>query len=155
MEHLDYYRALCGAWAGEVRFAFSGWPSGLANRVQALMLRTLGWVRMETTLTEVSATEFAHTTRVKRFGVTLFRSEERIALDPDGTRFVLRGQQWDFPGFVSQPIGADGSATTTKASYNFVVMGAPMLQETQIVAEGLAIVQTTSYFRAGTTLRRR
>lgn len=155
MEHLAYYRSLVGAWAGEVRFAFTGWPTGLANRVHALVLRLLGHVRMETTLAEVSDTEFAHTTRVRRLGLTLFRSEERILLDPDGTRFVLRGLQRDFPGWPSRPLEAHGSATRTGATYHFEILGAPMEQVTAIVPDGLALTQVTAFSRAETVLGRR
>lgn len=155
MQHLEYYRSLCGSWTGVVAFAFSGRPAGFANRVQALLLGLLGHVTMNTTLAEVSGTEFAHTTRVKRFGLTLFRSEERIRLAEDGESFVLRGTQADFPGWPSRPLEAKGFATTTSATYHFEVMGAPMQQVTAIVPEGLALTQTTSFFRAETVLRRR
>lgn len=147
--NLHYYRALVGRWSGTfeltVRDRAALARTSWLTRLVGLAATLSGRATMATTLHEVGAGRFHHTTRVSSFGFPLLRSDETITLDADGTGFVIEGWQqllWareDYRGVGS--ISADASS----AHYPIHWLRAPLDQRTRIEAGGLRLTQRTSW----------
>jgi hypothetical protein len=165
---LRYYRALVGAWQGRFSFeltdrvALRAEPVAVRLRVAgyALAQRLAGPDWMSTTLApapEDGAGAFLHTTRVRRLGVTLFSGGERFALRDDGRSFAVAGTQRSWPTLgAGERYSGDGEidAAASGATYRLRWLGAPLLQRTAIVPEGLLLTQETRWSRAQVLLVR-
>jgi hypothetical protein len=146
-----YYRSMHGSWRCTVDFALTDrpafWasPMGWVDRLRVLSLvwvqRWIGPPVLETTVDYTGGTEVIHTTRVSTWGMTGFRSVERMTLDPDGRRATMRGDQLG-EGTV------EIDETATRAHYTFRWVGVRMDQHTEVVPEGLKLVQETPWSRS-------
>lgn len=157
---LRYYRSLVGRWSGDFTLAVTD-PAALAAlpwrvRAMGLFARLDGRLRMATTLAEVDARTFAHTTRVTKWSVVVLQSEETITLADDGWRLRMAGVQRP-RGAPVEPYAGDGEIAPggDAATYAIQWAGAPMTQRTHVVAEGLRLTQETAWSRASVVLRRR
>lgn len=160
--NLRYYRALVGRWSG--RFELRVTDSNALAR-QPLFTRLVGFTagfggraKIATTLDEAAADRFLHTTRVTRFGLTLLRSSETIALSSDGSSFIIEG--WQRFLWRHDPYRGEGQITAdaSGAHYPITWLGAPMTQTTRIQGpEGqpsLRLVQQTAWSAGEVLLKR-
>lgn len=159
-----YYESLLGDWVGtmhmQVRDAAALRRAGAFARALGLFVRIDGRATMATTLRRAPDADglpvYAHTTRVTRWGVPTLRSAETLVLQPDGRSLVMRGVhrvalRAAEPYEGSARISGDGRA----AEYAFTWMHAPLVQRTQVVAEGLQLTQETPWAYNEVLLRRR
>jgi len=153
-----YYRALEGQWSGTLTLtitdpvALRGYP--LSTRAMMTFSRLLGPVLMQTTLA-ASGAAYRHTTRVSRAGIPLFVTSEIISPGDDGRSLRMSGEQRTSIGAVER-YDADGEVddSATRATYRIPWLGAPLVQRTRIVDEGLELTQETPWSRAEVLLRR-
>ena len=160
---------MVGAWQSPFRLRIPNWtvfqrvPLRPIDRMQVVSLTVMKWMfvppHMQTTVTfDEAAQRVHHTTRISKLGVTLFRSEELIALNDDGVSGVFTGtwasaatmwreQPWPESRVEFDPDG-DG------AKYAFTWLGQPMRQATRKMPEGLLLSQTTAFSKAAAVLRR-
>jgi hypothetical protein len=168
-----YYRSVAGRWSGELHLAITDWgafrrsPLSALDRGRVLSMllaaRVLGPFRLETSVDASGADrgEIVHTTRVAKWGLTLMRSVERIALSANGRDAAMRIEMRFAPTLWKRRIEPDTpvtiDATGHRASYRFTWFGAPMRQEAERSADGeiVTLVQTTSFARGDQRLRRR
>lgn len=164
---LRYYRALVGAWSGRFTLAITDaralrqgsapWLAKLGLSPLALV-PGLGAATMATTLGPEGAAEarsFRHTTRVSRWGVTLFETDELIVLGGDGRSLRMTGSQRMGPGGAER-YESEGEIdeAATRATYRIPWAGESLVQRTHIVPEGLELSQETRWSRAFVLLRR-
>ena len=166
-----YYGAMHGAWQGEYslmltdaqafRAAPLAWLDRMRVRSMVTMRGVLGALRMETIVDARSNSdrrEVLHTTRIAKWGVTLFRSEEVLALGEDGRTAAFSGRYWMSPTpWRAQPwdeASVEVDQDAKGARYTLRWLGVPMRQETHVVPEGLRVVQETAWSRAEVLLRR-
>lgn len=159
-----YYQSLIGDWSGamdmRVRDAAALREAGAFARTLGLFVRMNGRVTVATTLRravdEDGLPVYAHTTRVSRWGVPALRSEETLVLLPDGRSLVMRGVH-RMALRAAEPYAGTGriSEDAREAVYEFTWMAAPMVQRTEIVAEGLRLTQETAWAYNEVLLRRR
>ena len=164
---LRYYRALVGAWSGRFTLTITDprafregaapWLTKLGLAPVALVPR-LGVATMATTLQpqgDGDSPTFRHTTRVSRWGVTLFATDEVISLGDDGRSIHMSGSQRMGPG-GAEPYESEGEVdeAATRATYRILWVGEPLVQRTAIVPEGLELSQETRWSRAMVLLRR-
>lgn len=159
-----YYESLIGDWSGtmhmRVRDPVALRAAGPFARMLGLFVRMSGRVTMSTTLRRAPAEDgrlvYAHTTTVTRLGVRALRSEEWLVLGADGQSLTMRGVHRltlrpEEPYVGTGRISGDARA----AVYEFDWMTAPMLQRTEIAAEGLWLTQETAWAYNEVLLRRR
>lgn len=160
---VQYYAPLVGDWSGTLRMRVTDAAAlrrcDRRTRAMGAFVRVHGRVTMATTLRrgpdDGAPPRFEHTTRVSLWGLPILRSRETIA--PTGDRAAeLRGVQRMPPGGAVAYRGvvefADDAAAAT---YSLVWAGAPMIQRTQVVPEGLRLTQETAWSFAEVLLRRR
>lgn len=168
-----YYRSRHGRWAGAFelritdRAALSAEGLALSDRMNvwslSLMQRVLGPCRIETSVdaaSRISAGEVLHTTRLSKWGITLFRSTEIIALDDNGRDFTMRVAMglWPRPSHVTRTDDSRGQvdATGTRASYDFPWLGTRMRQTGECEGESVTrLTQETPFSRGVVVLERR
>ncbi|MBI4510863.1 MAG: hypothetical protein HY698_14620 [Deltaproteobacteria bacterium] len=167
-----YYRANHGRWRGALALAITDWRAFFACRMSvldrlraismSLVPKLLGPLCMETSVDYHASAErdgeVRHTTRVSKWGLTLFRGEEILVLAENGRDVALRGVQRHFPTpWIVRGLG-DACASVdepgTRARYELEFLGAPLHQTGEIVAGGVRITQETEFSRAVVLLRR-
>ena len=160
--NLRYYRALVGRWSGRFELRVT---DGNALAQQPLFTRLVGFTarfggraKIATTLDEAGPDRFLHTTRVTRFGLTLLRSRETIALSSDGSTFIIQG--WQRFLWRHDPYRGEGQITAdaSGAHYPITWLGAPMTQTTRIEGPdnepSLRLVQQTVWSAGEVLLKR-
>jgi hypothetical protein len=157
-----YYESLLGSWSGRFSLAITDGTAAakapFAIRTAVRFARVVGGYVMSTTLRPSKSGDspgYVHTTRVSSFGVPLFATEEVIVLHPDGRTFQMRGTQRPLIG-ADETYAADGEidAAAKRATYQITWAGAPLVQRTTIVPEGLELSQDTAWSTAFVLLRR-
>lgn len=160
-----YYESVVGRWAGAYTFAitdavaFRACAMPFVDRRRLASMPSSGPFTMATSVAFGGGAEVVHTTRVSKWGVTLFRSVESIQLDDDGRSFVLRSTQRFFPApWSARDFGearGEVNETSDGATYRIPwIGGVEMIQRTRMLADGLLLVQQTPWSRAEVTLRR-
>src|SRR5688572_30558930 len=93
-----YFQPKHGEWRGDYRFAVSSygalltssmqWMGKLAAISMSLACRLFGALRIETEVdtTNLPQRDVLHKTRISKWGVTLFQSEEHFLFDEDNQR---------------------------------------------------------------------
>ena len=168
-----YYRSVEGHWSGPLDLAITDWrafrvcPMGLADRLRVLSMvltaRLLGPCRLNTSVDASGAArdEVVHTTRVSKWGVTLMRSVERIALAANGRDVTMQIEMrlaptlWRARIEPGSPALVDASGR--RASYRFTWFGTEMRQEAERSPDGgtVTLTQLTDFSRGVQVLRRR
>lgn len=163
---VKYYRDHHGSWLGELLFRIVSWKAfwatsmGLGDRLALLGWAVLGTATIETTVdaTQATAKQVLHSTRVSRFGITFYRSEERFVLHKNGMTMDLHRVQWRWPASRKALPDDGGSAVVHDdglgVTYDWEWYGARMTQTTRMVEQGLHLEQETPWSHAETTLRR-
>lgn len=158
---LRYYRRHVGSWSGRFGFRVTSWRAlagaGVATMLligpMALLTRIFGPSTMSTRV-EAIGRDFRHTTRVSKWGVTLYETEETIAIDEDGRTVRLAGTQGTRFG---RPVPYEATAEIDDgamgAVYRIPWMGVGLVQRTRIVPDGLELVQETPWSHASVVLR--
>ncbi|MDP3278731.1 MAG: hypothetical protein Q8Q09_26305 [Deltaproteobacteria bacterium] len=150
-----YYRACVGSWRAVMSLritdsadlARSGmrWVDRVSVRIMAAWPRWLGTIALCTTVAFDAQGEVVHTTAVRWLGITIKRSVEIFALDPDGLSFTVRG-------------GMSGAGTVTpsatSASYTLDWSGARFVQTTQREPNLVTLTQTGPGFGGTQALHR-
>src|SRR5436190_914527 len=97
-----YYSSVAGEWSGTLDLTITDWaafrasPMSAADRLRVVSMlltaRLLGPCRLETSVDASAADRdhIVHTTRVRKWGMTLLRSIERISLAADGRDASMR-----------------------------------------------------------------
>lgn len=152
-----YYRSLEGRWSGRFHFAVTDPRAGgeaAALRRMAALSRLVGPASIATTL-EAEGDCFRHTTRISKWGATLYETAERIELRPDGRALVMSGElRAPFRPVERYEASGEIDERATGATYRIPWAGVEMVQRTAIVAEGLELSQETPWSRAYVLLRR-
>lgn len=161
-----YYRRLAGVWAGELQLARADLgalvgaplPLGLKLRwaAQGLGARALGPARLSTFLRPGPDGDHLHGTRLRRGGLILFSSEERIRVHPDGRAITMTGRMSFWPWLQrSEPYEAQGEvdAAGLGARYRIPFLGAELVQTTELVSDGLVLRQDTPWSQGSVRLR--
>lgn len=152
---LAYYQACVGRWRAEVDFTLTDTAtlrrSGMSPwdrlnlRLLAIWPRALGSVHLDTVVEVRSPQEVVHTTLVRWLGLTLRRSVETYALDPDGRRLVVGG---DMTGSGSV------DDTATHATYTFRWLGVEIHQQTTREGDRVTVDQRGPGFKGRQVLVR-
>ena len=144
-----YYASLVGAWSGRFdlqvtdREAMRSAP--FPARASARLASPLGGYSMSTTLAGTGR-DWHHTTRVEKFGLTLFTSDETIAIADDGRSFRITGVQHPLVGPEERYEGpGEIDPSASGATYRITWAGAPLQQRTAILPEGLQLTQETAW----------
>lgn len=170
--HRAYYRSVAGHWRGRLDLAITDWtafrasPLSGADRLRLLSMllaaRLLGPCRLETSVDASGADRdhVVHTTRVTKWGMTLMRSVEHIALAADGRGARMRIEMHLAPALWRSRVESDTPVVVTAAgdgaSYRFAWLGAAMRQEAARSADGnqVRLTQTTAFSRGVQVLQR-
>lgn len=167
-----YYRSMHGRWRCSFGLTITDWPAfwaspmGWFDRLQVLSLvllpKVVGPPALETTVdydAKGERGEVLHTTRLAKWGMTLFRSIEVMSLDDDGRRATMRGDQWVSPIWWRSRDSGEGRVeideTAKRARYTFPWVGTEMRQNTEVVPGGLRLTQETDWSHSEQILRRR
>ncbi len=169
-----YYRACEGHWSAPLELVITDWPAfrasgvSLVDRLRLLSMvltaRLFGPCRLETSVDATSGAargEIVHTTRVTKWGVTLMRSTEWLALAANGRDVTMRAELrlipalWKARPMPAAPASVDEDAT--RASYRFAWLGTEMRQEAELSDDGttVTLTQVTPFSRGVQVLRRR
>lgn len=165
-----YFRAVEGRWRTHLELRLTDRtrlgvlaPLGRASILSlAAFERLVGAPVLETSV-EVRAHDVVHTTRVSKWGVTLFSSVEYLT--PDGQ---LRGTQRTWPLYRARPLGGKVVVTGDSAEYDLVWLGVPMAQHATFdrgsagggtrladrVADTVTLRQETAFSQGTQVLRR-
>lgn len=151
-----YYGRLLGAWSGPFTFALtnrvalrnSGAPRFTIEGM-ALLARVTGRSVLSTTLRrgDDEGRLFIHTTRLSKWGITAFESQEEISIDPDGRSLRMAGEM-GFGGSRSPYESLGEIAEDAEgATYRIPWLGVMMIQATRIHddARELELTQTTDF----------
>lgn len=165
-----YYRSVEGRWSGTLDFTITDWaalracPMSHCDRLRlasmALATRLLGPSRLDTSV-DASGDEVVHTTRVSKWGLTMMRSTEWLALDANGRDLTMRidlrlaPASWRVRAIPPAPARVD--ETASRASYRIPWFGTEMRQDAERSADGrtVTLVQETPFSRGVQVLRRR
>lgn len=166
-----YYDACAGRWACRMQFAITDWRAWRRSRMAligrlnlaalAAAVRLLA-LRLDTSVDVSGAArgEVVHTTRVSKWGVTLMRSVDRIALDANGRDATMRVDMSFFPllGRAQRfpPAAATIDADARRADYRIPWFGGEMHQTGELSADGMTVtlIQQTDFSRGVQVLRR-
>ena len=166
-----YFRANEGRWTSPFRFvitdsaAFFRSPMGFLDRIRALSMawlpRLLGPLVLETSVHSRSRGDqgiVIHTTRLRKFGITLYEAIETFTLHDNGQDVAIERVQRLAPAFsYSREVGesrAEVDPSATRAVYQFPFMGSPMRQVATVEGDGVRIHQETAWSRADAFLHR-
>ena len=137
----SYYSRLQGQWSWHLSMRPGPWRELLRQPVAGLQLWLLyiwqkiaGPLQFWTEVGEVSREGLRHKTRISKWGLTLFESDEQI--DFVGARVRIHGKQFVWPlRWREQPLGPfDGEVRSgSTAHYNFEVLGIPCDFQTDFV----------------------
>lgn len=150
-----YYEACKGVWRAPIALtitdaeAFEKSGMSFADRLSVRLLSGwptwLGSVFMDTSVAFQGENEVVHTTVARWLGLPLQKSVEIFTLDPDGSRFVVRG-------------GMTGSgqidATATKGDYALRWLGIEIHQRTEREADLVTVYQEGPGFKGVQVLKR-
>lgn len=167
--NLAYYRAVEGAWRCPLDLTITDWaafrraPMRRGERWGLVALlavaRLLGACRLDTSV-DATRQPVVHTTRVSKWGVTLLRSQEWLALDANGRDVRMRVAMRSFPTLwratevtAVASVAADGR----RADYRIPWLGVEMHQRGERGAGDatVTLVQETAFSRGVQVLRRR
>lgn len=161
-----YYLSLLGAWRGSFTFELTSRAALRASKASKFAIEWMGTMSrltgasvMSTTLTKAneSGRSFNHTTRVAKWGVTVFSSAEVIEVADDGRSLHMSGEQGYGP-FGNTPYACPGTIdeASTGAEYVIPWLGTTMVQRTRILDEGrtLELTQKTDFSFARVLLLR-
>ncbi len=157
--NLAYYRRNEGGWACTLDFEVRDWSAWWSarmswmDRAQVVAMHVVcghtRLIRMQTTVDCSTSAQghVRHTTRLRMWGLELFRSTEFFDLHEDGLRLGVRGERWTWPGLRSDFVGSSGEVSPDgrSASYRFPWFGAELTQRTRIVEGGCDIEQSTGW----------
>ncbi len=163
-----YYRTNHGVWTSPFEFRITSWRRfwasrmSLFDRLQALSLalvpRLIGRFRMDTTLDYHTAglTEnfVVHTTKISKWGVTLFDSREEFTLDPNGRDVAISGRRknlWKVENYDNATCRVN--AAGTEATYTFPWFGGTLHQVGSVRGWGAQIFHTGDWFHGVQELR--
>jgi hypothetical protein len=166
-----YYEACAGRWACQMEFAITDWRAwrssrmALAGRLNLAALAAavrLMALRLDTSVDVSGAArgEVVHTTRVSKWGLTLMRSVDRIALDANGRDATMRVAMSFFPllGRVQNfpAAAATIDAEARRADYRIPWFGGEMHQTGALSADGatVTLIQATDFSHGVQVLRR-
>ena len=166
-----YFTPKQGQWSGAFHFTLTRWrallssPVGLFDRVSVLSLAALcglfGPLSIETSVevARLHQGEVLHTTRISRWGLTLYRSVERFLVDTDGRRLKVEGEQWSLPWRWRprryQESRGEISEDGARASYLLSWLGASLRQESTPEGPRLRFTQDTDWSHADFILTKR
>lgn len=110
-------------WNADVSFFTKSCVSLLA-----IVQRFLGPLDMWTNVDfQESANLVRHSTKIKKYGLTIYRSEKKFFLDENGIGIRLEGKEYYWPlsfiGFSFVPTVGLVDASTTRASYQMPMAG--------------------------------
>lgn len=133
------------------------------DRIRVVLLVTwpkvIGRFWIDTEVVHSPVGEVRHTTRIHKWGITLFDSRELFRLDPKGRELAVSGEQriwptrWRTRGFGDSHGQID--ETATRASYEFEWFGTRLRQTGEIVGEGVVLTMDTGWARGVQHLQRR
>jgi hypothetical protein len=166
-----YYRSRHGRWTGAFeltitdRAALAASALAFGDRLSLLLLpllaNVLGPFRLDTTVdaeSRLDAGEVVHTTRLSKWGMTLFRSFEVITLHDNGREFSMHVSMgvWPRPSTLDRISESTGQvdAAATRASYDFPWLGTRMRQTGERDGEVTRLTQETPFSRGVQVLRR-
>lgn len=160
-----YYRAMTGSWSGPYRFVITD-PAAMRAAVPAwwdrrglLLMHALGGARMSTTVAFRADDEVLHTTRVTAWGLPALSGVEVFRLADDGRSLSVRMVQRFAPLFRPPRDFGEGSGVVADpevgADYRLPWLGGCVIeQRVRVVAGGVALAQTSAWFRAEARLVR-
>ena len=166
-----YYNAVHGRWRCPFRLQIIDWPQfwgshlAMPDRIALLFLALVpsivGPPWLVTTVdckSRFDRNEVVHTTRVSKWGLTLFRSAETINLDGNGRDFTMTMVMRYWPLFwqkrtVEKSRGRV-DASGAQADYDFPFLGTSMHQIGRRQGGTTEITQATSFSRGVQLLQR-
>jgi len=134
-----YFYRNRGPWNWRVQFDFESWSvlwkaeisffSKACLSVLAIVHRFLDPLQMWTCVGFQESSDLVrHSTKMKKCGLTIYRSEKTFILDKNGTDIRLEGKEYYWPlsfiGFPFVPTVGLVDASTTRASYQMPIAGA-------------------------------
>lgn len=164
--NLTYYRAMSDRWRCRLALRITDWRAFWAAPIRftdRLRIVSMAWVAllgavMETSIEERAEDDFLHRTRVSWLGITLYRAEEVLRLDPDGRRATMQTTARFWPLlWITRDLGAGTVEIDEQASGAHYVLpwfGSELRQRTRVVGRDLDIVQETDWSRGELRLRR-
>ncbi|MEQ1508482.1 MAG: hypothetical protein ABMB14_39995 [Myxococcota bacterium] len=165
-----YYRSMRGRWTGTFAFALTdpaalgasdlSWVERSQVRWMAAVQRVIGPFRIDTTVDDAQPAEVVHTTRVSKWGLTLFVGLERFVPEPNGRDGRVLGG-WSarprWPWQRDQGYGDDARVRVDEdalgATYRMRALG-DLVQVARVNPAGLSLVQRTGWSRADVQLMR-
>ena len=133
-----YFQRLRGNWSFDPYFTVSSWiglyhsPATFFNKVRlasfVLSQHLLGRYRMNTVVAvDLSKHQVKHSTVVKKFGISILRSEKTFSLHPNGYDLELRGAEYYWP-FTNLPVEFKPMrgcvhSSSTRAEYEMPLVG--------------------------------
>jgi hypothetical protein len=148
-----YYSSLEGSWRGALRPTAAG-KRRVAGLAIDVATKIVPYVWMSTTL-EAKLGGFFHTTKITRGGITLFQSSETMTIGDDGQTVTMAGEQRQVLGRY-RPYTAEATVdrSAMRATYRIPWGGATVIQNTQIVPDGLEVTQELPWLRNHVLLTR-
>ena len=134
-----YFYRNRGPWSWQIRLDLVSWSalwkaeisffSKTCVSILALIQRALGPLQMWTHVdVQGSSNIIHHSTKIKKYGFTIYRSEKTFILDENGSDLLLEGKEYYWPlTFIGIPFTATTGSVdqcTTRASYQMPVAGA-------------------------------
>lgn len=164
LPNLAYYRANHGRWRSPFAFAITDWRAFRAApmtrlerwklRLIACVPKLVGPLEFDTTMDCETARErgqVLHTTRLSKWGISLYRAAEVFTLNPNGTDVLITREERSWPTFRrARESGQSRGAvdpTGAVATYVFPFFGTLMKQTVTIEANGVRVVQETDWSR--------
>jgi hypothetical protein len=125
------------------------------------MPKLLGPLVIETSVdyeTNGARGEVVHTTRISKWGMTMYDAVETFTLSPNGKDIAIAREQRAWPSLRrTREVGesrGEVEPSGTKASYVFPFFGTVMRQTGSIEERGVRIVQETDWSRGEQLLER-
>jgi hypothetical protein len=168
-----YYESVTGRWRGHIDFALTDRQALLRSRLRLVdkfnliamtwLVRLFGRLTIETSvriLTETGGTGVLHTTRITKWALPLFISEERIDLDDGGNTATIRLVMRTAPLLWSRRVSPPGTVALDTdgcgARYRFEWLGADMEQHGRVSDDHntVTLEQTTAFSTSRQVLAR-
>jgi hypothetical protein len=168
---LMYYRAVEGSWSGSITFsaarnsdiadARAPFMDRVRARVLALFARVGLKARLQTSVdatSRIARNEVVHTTRISKWGLALYESEEIFTLDPNGRDVLVARRERILPSrvFIEQDrhSRAEVADTSLSARYFLPFFGGVMRQTASVEFGCVRLVQEAEVMRATALLVR-
>jgi hypothetical protein len=157
-----YYGAVHGRWRGPFAFTVTDWRAfraagqGVLDRLRvvsiALVPRLLGAFLLETSVdARTDPDAVVHTTRLSKWGVTVFRSVETLYLDPNGRDFTMRIKQRLWPAPWRERDEGEGRGrideSSLRSTYDLPWLGTHLHQIGERDGDHFRLTQETSFSR--------